>query len=381
MDRPQPAIRVGGVAQQRRTYSLPIAATVGLTTQFTVLAGGNPLSYAVVNGPPTLSINSQTGVVTYTPGPKDVGNVSVVFRIYNALGSVTQTVQFNVAAPNPRLAKPKLKLTGTALVYSGLHVGVSAIAVGADGITPVAGTFAFAYDGSSGIPTNAGTYGVLATFTSADPKYANATFLGTLTISKATPVLTALISQTFAIGTSSATFTGSIAAGYYASPVNDSVIVTLDGMAETAVVDANGNFSTTFAIGTLPLGSYTVSYAFAGDSNYNAALTGYSKLTIIPTAPPKVTLNPMDVTVSAGDGATFTAAASGSNPPAVQWQVSTDGGKTFTDIYSPGGDTLSFATNAGQDGYLYRAVFTNSTGVAITSAARLTIQTDTGGGD
>src|SRR5207245_8041739 len=47
---------------------------------------------------------------------------------------------------------------------------------------------------------------------------------------------------------------------------------------------------------------------------------------------PSPTTNPVDTTVCAGALASFTAAASGSPAPTVQWQVSTDGGTIFTDI-------------------------------------------------
>src|SRR5204863_392023 len=50
--------------------------------------------------------------------------------------------------------------------------------------------------------------------------------------------------------------------------------------------------------------------------------------TIIINSGPVVTLNPSSQTVCPGN-VSFSAAASGSPAPAVQWQVSTDGGVTF----------------------------------------------------
>ncbi len=86
---------------------------------------------------------------------------------------------------------------------------------------------------------------------------------------------------------------------------------------------------------------------------------------------PVVTTNPVDVTVTSGN-ATFTAAASGSPAPTVQWQVSTNGGSTFTNISGATSTTLTFATDPSQNGNKYRAVFTNSCGTATTTAATLT---------
>src|SRR5271166_1076897 len=90
-------------------------------------------------------------------------------------------------------------------------------------------------------------------------------------------------------------------------------------------------------------------------------------------AKPVITQNPVNVTVNAGSTATFTAAATGSPTPTVQWQVSTDGGATFNNVAGATATTLSFATTAGQNGNLYRAVFTNTSGSATTTAATLTV--------
>jgi hypothetical protein len=67
---------------------------------------------------------------------------------------------------------------------------VTATAIGTDGVTPVAGSFAFTYAGSTTPPTAAGSYAVTATFTSADPSYRNATVTTTETIKPAAPTIT-----------------------------------------------------------------------------------------------------------------------------------------------------------------------------------------------
>jgi hypothetical protein len=54
--------------------------------------------------------------------------------------------------------------------------------------------------------------------------------------------------------------------------------------------------------------------------------------------------------------------------------VSTDGGVTFIDIAGANGTILTLTNvTAGQNGYQYRAVFTNSLGTATTAAAILTV--------
>ena len=87
-----------------------------------------------------------------------------------------------------------------------------------------------------------------------------------------------------------------------------------------------------------------------------------------------MTLQPTDSTVTVSMTATFTAAASGSPAPTVQWQRSNDTGATWTAI--AGATSASYttaATVAGDNGALFRAVFTNSAGSATTMGGKLTV--------
>ncbi len=90
---------------------------------------------------------------------------------------------------------------------------------------------------------------------------------------------------------------------------------------------------------------------------------------------PAVTTNPVDTTVCDGATATFTAAASGSPAPTVQWQVSSGG--PFSDIPGATSTTLMFTATTADNGKQYRAVFTNTCGTATTTAATLTVNAST----
>src|SRR5258707_13803610 len=92
----------------------------------------------------------------------------------------------------------------------------------------------------------------------------------------------------------------------------------------------------------------------------------------VPTPTPTITMQPANQTVSAGQTATFTAAATGSPTPTVQWQGSTDGGVTFNNVSGATSTTLSFATTSSQKGDQYSAGFTKSGGAAHTTAAMWT---------
>jgi hypothetical protein len=103
------------------------------------------------------------------------------------------------------------------------------------------------------------------------------------------------------------------------------------------------------------------------------ATTTAATLTV--NAAPAVSANPTDTTVCEGAFASFSAAANGSS--AVQWQVSINGGASFTDITGATSGTLTFATNTSQNGNRYRAVFTSTCGTATSSAAVLTVNANT----
>src|SRR5712692_6217132 len=88
---------------------------------------------------------------------------------------------------------------------------------------------------------------------------------------------------------------------------------------------------------------------------------------------PAVTTSPSSLTITGGQTASFTAAATGTPAPTVQWQVSTDGGVSFSNIAGATLTTLTFTASLSQNGNLYQAVFSNSAGSATSTAAKLTV--------
>ena len=88
---------------------------------------------------------------------------------------------------------------------------------------------------------------------------------------------------------------------------------------------------------------------------------------------PTITLQPVVRVATAGDAVAFAAVASGDPAPAVQWQVSANGGTTWSNIAGATSTTYSFTTVVGDDGKQFRAVFSNAAGSATTSSATLTV--------
>jgi len=108
----------------------------------------------------------------------------------------------------------------------------------------------------------------------------------------------------------------------------------------------------------------------AGSVTSNAALLTVNAA----AAAPAFSTHPADASVVAPDTATFTVVVTGAPAPALQWQLSTDGGTTWNDISGATASSYTTpATGGGDDGNRYRAVATNASGTAASNAAVLTV--------
>ncbi|HEV3057767.1 MAG TPA: NF038122 family metalloprotease [Vicinamibacterales bacterium] len=104
--------------------------------------------------------------------------------------------------------------------------------------------------------------------------------------------------------------------------------------------------------------------------------------------PPAITTQPVSQTVVVGSNATFTVAASGTPAPTYQWQVSINGGSTWsnlTDGFPYAGTATTTLTvgpvTHGINGYQFRAVATNVVSSANSNAATLTVRNPATPGD
>jgi hypothetical protein len=95
---------------------------------------------------------------------------------------------------------------------------------------------------------------------------------------------------------------------------------------------------------------------------------------------PAITLQPANQTVTDGQIAQFTVAATGSPAPAYQWQLSTNGGASFANLadaapYNGVGTATLLVTNAtpSLSGHRFRASATNTGGSTASNAATLTV--------
>src|SRR5579884_1121992 len=142
--------------------------------------------------------SSASGMPSAT-APTNAGTYTVVATFSSndpnyASGGTAQTT-FTI-----KPATPTLSVSDAGGTYNGHAFPATAKAVGVDGKTPVSGSFSYAYyvgSSASGAalktaPRNAGTYTVVAAFTSSNPNYSNGTARSTFTITKATTAISNL---------------------------------------------------------------------------------------------------------------------------------------------------------------------------------------------
>jgi hypothetical protein len=203
------------------------------------------------------------------------GNVDVIGG-YDSTGTATSAVFISPVGPAPTglPATPTITIAPYA-VYNGQQQPLTLQAIGSDGMTPVDGNMAITYDGSTTAPTEAGTYNVVAVFTSNDPNYVNTAAKGAYTIYQATPTITV---------TGGGTFT------YNGQPHTISATqVGIDG--QTPV---NGTFTYTYNGSTTPPvngGTYTAVANFtSNDPNYSNASATTTITIPDPTIPTGVTV-------------------------------------------------------------------------------------------
>ena len=99
---------------------------------------------------------------------------------------------------------------------------------------------------------------------------------------------------------------------------------------------------------------------------------------------PVITTQPSSRTISIGQSATFTVVATGTPTPTYKWQLSTNGGLTWANLNNTGpytGTTTATLTVTNAPLTLnqsrFRCIATNTKGSATSSAAVLTVRSDT----
>ena len=287
-----------------------------------------------------------------------------------------------------------------------------------DGVSPLSGkTIDFSLNGNSagsavtngsGVASvsnvsltgiNAGTYptGVGASFAGEAP-YVGSSATNSLSVAQVSAGFSNLSSPTIECSTPTVDLSGNIAFG--ALIPSGSVAITLDGVTQNAAIQADGSFSSTFAIGSLtPTGSpFSITYYYPGDVNFVSA-SGSGTLTIIDTSVPTITLNgnaislwPVNKTYRTINVADLVASASDACDLSVTLNSVVISKVTSDEGTSSSGDVIIAANcksvqlrqdrNANGDGRVYTITFRvkDSWGNATTASAMVTVPHDQGNG-
>ena len=120
-----------------------------------------------------------------------------------------------------------------------------------------------------------------------------------------------------------------------------------------------------------------IAYRVRVEESGDPVLGSYSDLgnmTFTISSLPQITLQPGNTVQPAGGTATFLAGSASIPAPTALWQVSGDGGQTWTDVPNGTNPTLTLHNlQVSQNGTIYRAVFSNLCGSDTTVSASLTV--------
>ena len=373
------------------------------TETFTLFNGGS-----VVGSPVTVNVSSGTATASYTLPSSDSPGVDTIQAVYNG------TVDFSSSTDSSHTltlnAAPSVITNPiTQTIDSGSTITLLASASGYPAPTvqwqiSTNGGSTFSNVSNNGVYSGATTNSLTianaaptlngdlyqAVFTNTTSPGLATTTAATLTVESAPAVTTNPFSKTINAG-SGTSFT--VAASGNPSPTVQWQVSTDNGVTYTNL--SNGGVYSNTTSDTLNISGATglingdlyqavFSNTLAGAGSPTTAATTAASLTV--DYAPTVISNPINLTINSGNNATLTASASGSPTPTVQWQISTDGGNTYTNLNNGGvynGTTtgsllIAGATNA-LNGYDFRAIFSNtlfganSPSTTTSAAASLTV--------
>jgi len=162
----------------------------------------------------------------------------------------------------------------------------------------------------------------------------------------------------------------------YSTPVNLSATGLPAGTNVTfsanPVTPGNSTVVTLNNTNTLAAGSYNITITGVSGSITNTRILTY---TVQPGAGPAITAQPQSTAACVASAATFSVVAT--NALAYQWQVSSDGGASFTNV-AAGGTSANYSVagiTTAINNYQYRVLVTGQCGVTTSNAATLTVQT------
>ena len=371
-------LTVNAVAVAPSITTSPQSATVtaGTAVTLSVVANGTaPLTYQWQKGGAAIAgaTNATFSIVSAQAG--DAGSYTVV--VTNNAGSATSTAA--AVTVNPAPVAPAI--TSSPQSVSVTSGGAASFSVTATGAAPlsyqwqkngaaIAGATSATYSIASAQAGDAGTYTVVVSNGAGSATSAGATL--TVTAAPTAPSVTT--------PPQGATVTVGGAA---------SLSVTAGGTAPLAYqwqkggAAISGATSATFSIASVQLADAGV-YTVVVSNSVGSATSAGATLTVTAAPPagvaPVFTAQPISEAVATGHNVSLRGAATGTPSVNYAWQVSTDGGSSWSSLADSGTYagtasstlTITSATTA-MNGYSYRLQATNSAGSATSSAVTLAV--------
>jgi len=269
------------IAKVTPSFSNLSAPSINQGTASTTLSGTIKSGMLVPGGNVSITLNG----VTQTAAISSAGNFSTSFATagltasgspYTISYSYAGDTNFNSVSDSSKTLT--INTISATVTLGNLNQTYSGTAKSATVTTNPSGlSVSTTYNGSATLPVNAGSYNVAATVTSTG--YSGSAS-GTLTIAKVTPSFSNLSAPSINQGTASTTLSGTIKSGMLVPGGN--VSITLNGVTQTAAISSAGNFSTSFTTAGLTASEspYTISYSYAGDTNFNSASDSSKTLTV-----------------------------------------------------------------------------------------------------
>lgn len=350
----------------------PTGFVSGQATSLDFSAQGIGAYYSIISGslPTGLTLNQNTGMISGTPAADYTGPASFTIQAASALGSTTKAVTLTVQYAPVITTQPTNSLVtagGTATFTAAATANPGATVKWQEQVNSISqfidipGATSTTYT-KANVTSSENGFKYRAVFTnSIGVTTTNEVEIVVLTAPAITyqPVHTTVADSATCV--LSVTATGSPAPSYQWQSSTDGGTGWANISGATASL-----YSFTADIINSPLYYRVIATNPAGSVTSSAA-----EVTIV--IAPVITTQPSDLTIGEGATAAFTAAATGTPTPTVQWQASDNGVNTWTDIAGATSATYSFNATLLDTGKWYRALFTNVAGPASTVPAMLSV--------
>ncbi len=331
---------------------------------FTVTATGLPTPALSEIGtlPTGITFTASSGLLGGTPAAGTEGNYSITFDAHNGVGA--DAVQsFTLIVGQAAVITSASAVTfdiGALDSFTVTATGSPTPALSETGALPNGVTFNNSTGVLSGTPAagTAGNYSI--TFAAQNGVGTGGTQNFTLTVGQGSnaPSINSPNNATFVVGTA-----GSIMITATGSPT--------PALSETGALPSGVTFNaSTGMLGGTPavgsLGSYPITFTAANGVGTNAT----QNFTLTVNSAPAISTEPQNLTVNAGQTATFMVAVTGSAPLTYQWQSNS--------VNISGANSSSYTTpvtTGNDDGTQFTVVVSNPLGSVISTVATLSVNT------